>query len=231
MRCLIVRFKDCEGPGTLLDSLKARNYRITYHNAYDTRIQPMPDAHQMFDLVVFLGGPQTVHDPAQADFFKPWLQLAAHLVSMKEKKVIGICLGSQILASVLGSKVYVGEKGPEVGFSDVTIQNSSHPAFAKLKGKSNFPAFHLHEDVFDLPKGANHLLLGRDYPNQMFEFENRIFGIQCHLEVTQPMLEIWKKVHAKFIAEAGWIPGPDTEELRSQMEEAGRALFEGILDL
>ncbi|TGL46455.1 type 1 glutamine amidotransferase [Leptospira wolffii] len=231
MRCLIVRFKDCEGPGTLLDSLQSRKYKITYHNAYDSKIQLMPDAHQMFDLFVFLGGPQTVHDPSQSEFFKPWLQLASHLVRMKNKKVIGICLGSQILAKALGSNVYTGKKGPEVGFSDVKISDSSLPVFSKLNEKKSFPAFHLHEDVFDIPENANILLEGSFYPNQMFGFENRIFGIQCHLEVTGPMLEVWKKVHSEFISKAGWIPGPETENLRSQMEESGRALFEGILDL
>ncbi len=231
MRCLIVRFKDCEGPGTLLDSLQSRNYRITYHNAYDPRVKIVPAAHQMFDLVVLLGGPQTVHDPSQAKFFRPWLELASNLVSMKDRKVIGICLGSQILATVLGAKVSVGEKGPEVGFSDVKVSNPSHPVFAKLENKSSFPAFHLHEDVFELPKGGDGLLEGSFYPNQMFAFENRIFGIQCHLEVTEPMLEVWKNVHSEFIAKAGWIPGPETKDLRSQMEKAGRLLFEGILDL
>ncbi|TGK05515.1 type 1 glutamine amidotransferase [Leptospira langatensis] len=231
MRCLIVRFKDCEGPGTLLEAIESRNYKITYLNAYDHRVHLMPGAHQMFDLVVLLGGPQTVHDPAQGKFFRPWLDLASNLISMKDKKVIGICLGSQILASAFGAKVYVGEKGPEVGFSDVKIENSSHPAFKKLPGKTSFPAFHLHEDVFELPKGANRLLQGSFYPNQMFEFENRIFGIQCHLEVTEAMLSTWKKVHVEFIQKAGWIPGPETEDLRSQMEDAGKALFEGILDL
>ncbi|MEI7012027.1 type 1 glutamine amidotransferase [Leptospira licerasiae] len=231
MRCLIVRFKDCEGPGTLLDSLQARNYRITYHNAYDPRVHIVPAAHQMFDLVVFLGGPQTVHDPKQHKFFKPWRELASHLVSMKDKKVIGICLGSQILASVLGAKVYEGEKGPEVGFSDVKVINPSHPVFSKLGGTSSFPAFHLHEDVFEIPIGADHLLQGSFYSNQMFGYENRVFGIQCHLEVTENMLGVWKNVHSEFIKKAGWIPGPETEDLRSQMERAGRALFEGILDL
>ncbi|WP_010569510.1 type 1 glutamine amidotransferase [Leptospira broomii] len=231
MRCLIVRFKDCEGPGTLLDSLKSRNYRITYHNAYDSNIRILPDAHQVFDLIVLLGGPQTVHDPAQADFFRPWLDLAYNLTQMESRKVIGICLGSQILAKVLGAKVSVGVKGPEVGFSDIKIVNSSHPAFARLAGKSMIPAFHLHEDVFELPSGSELLLEGSFYPNQMFAWKNRVFGIQCHLEMTAPMLEVWKTVHGEFIQKAGWIPGPETGQIRSQMEEAGRALFEGILDI
>lgn len=230
MRCLVVRFKDCEGPGTLLDCLRDKNYRITYHNAYDPHVHLLPDAHQVFDLVVFLGGPQTVHDPAQESFFSPWLELASHLVRMENRKVIGICLGSQILAKVLGAKVYTGAKGPEVGFSDVRLVNGSHSRFSKLNGKTSFPAFHLHEDVFDLPPGAELVLEGKEYPNQMFSWKDRVFGIQCHLEVTAPMFEVWKNVHSEFIRKSGWKPGPEVGLQRSQMEEAGRILFEGILE-
>lgn len=227
MRSLIVRFKDCEGPGILLDSLKERNYRISYHNAYDTRIQPIPDAHLIFDLVVLLGGPQSVADPALYSFFEPWFNLVRYVSSMPNRKMIGICLGSQIIAKALGGEVSVGEKGPEVGFSYVSVQET-HPV---LNGTSSFPAFHLHEDVFTIPKGGKHLLKSEMYPNQMFSFQDRIFGIQCHLEVTAPMLQVWKGVHADFIRSAGWVPGPDTESLRSQMETSGRSIFNAILDL
>ncbi|PJZ70091.1 glutamine amidotransferase [Leptospira perolatii] len=231
MRCLIVRFKDCEGPGTLLDSLQSRGYRITYHNAYDPHLHLIPEAHQVFDLIVLLGGPQTVHDPAQEEFFEPWLELARNSIRMEGRKIIGICLGSQILAKALGGNVYAGKKGPEVGFSDVHIVNPKHPIFSDLNGTKSFPVFHLHEDVFDAPPEAELLLEGGFYPNQMFAWKNRVFGIQCHIEVTESMLEVWKKVHADFIRKAGWNPGPETGDLRSHMEKVGRSLFEGILNL
>ncbi|AYV54145.1 type 1 glutamine amidotransferase [Leptospira kmetyi] len=227
MRSLIVRFKDCEGPGILLDSLKERNYRITYHNAYDPRIQPLPDAHLVFDLIVLLGGPQSVADPALSHFFEPWFDLVRYAASMPNRKVIGICLGSQIISKALGGEVKRGEKGPEVGFYDVQIQEPH----SVLNGTTSFPAFHLHEDVFSIPKGAKHLLKSEMYSNQMFSFQDRIFGIQCHLEVTAPMLHVWKGVHADFIRSAGWVPGPETENQRSQMETSGRKIFDAILDL
>ncbi|WP_061248816.1 type 1 glutamine amidotransferase [Leptospira alstonii] len=228
MRSLIVRFKDCEGPGILLDSLKERNYRITYHNAYDPRLQPLPDAHLVFDLIVLLGGPQSVEDPALSRFFEPWLNLVRYAASMPNRKVIGICLGSQIISKALGGEVRRGEKGPEVGFYDVQVREPSPFLF---DGISSFPAFHLHEDVFSIPQGAKHLLTSEMYSDQMFSFQDRIFGIQCHLEVTASMLQVWQTVHSDFIRSAGWVPGPETEVLRSQMENVGRRIFGAILDL
>ncbi|XDD51690.1 type 1 glutamine amidotransferase [Leptospira sp. WS92.C1] len=227
MRCLIVRFKDCEGPGILLDSLKEKNYRITYHNAYDLRIQPIPDAHLIFDLIILLGGPQSVTDPFLFHFFEPWFNLVRYASSMANRKIIGICLGSQIISKALGGEVIRGEKGPEVGFLEVQVQEP-HAIF---NGIGSFPAFHLHEDVFTIPQGGKHLLKSEMYPNQMFSFQDRIFGIQCHLEVTASMLEVWQNVHSDFIRSAGWIPGPETESLRSQMEISGRKLFNAILEL
>ncbi|EMY78202.1 class I glutamine amidotransferase [Leptospira weilii serovar Ranarum str. ICFT] len=228
MRSLIVRFKDCEGPGILLDSLKERNYRITYHNAYDPKVQPLPDAHLVFDLIVLLGGPQSVEDPTLSRFFEPWLNLVRYAASMPNRKVIGVCLGSQIISKALGGEVKRGEKGPEVGFYDVQVREPFHFPF---DGAASFPAFHLHEDVFSIPQGAEHLLTSEMYPNQMFSFQDRLFGIQCHLEVTAPMLKVWRTIHSDFIRSAGWIPGPETEVLRSQMENVGRRIFGKILDL
>ncbi|EMF89379.1 class I glutamine amidotransferase [Leptospira santarosai str. ST188] len=222
MRSLIVRFKDCEGPGILLDSLRERNYKITYHNAYDPRIQPFPDAHLVFDLIVLLGGPQSVTDPTLVRFFEPWLNLVRYAASMPNRKVIGICLGAQIISKALGGEVRRGEKGPEVGFYDVRIQEPH----LVLDGIDSFPAFHLHEDVFSIPPGAKHLLKSEMYSNQMFSFQDRIFGIQCHIEVTASMLKVWRVVHADFI-----LPGPETELLRSQTENFGRKIFGAILDL
>ncbi|ABJ76123.1 type 1 glutamine amidotransferase [Leptospira borgpetersenii] len=226
MRSLIVRFKDCEGPGILLDSLKERNYKITYHNAYDSRVRPFPDAHLVFDLVVLLGGPQSVTDPTLVPFFEPWLNLVRYTASMPNRKVIGICLGAQIISKALGGEVRRGEKGPEVGFYDVQVQEPTHLVF---DGITSFPAFHLHEDIFSIPQRAKHLLKSEMYSNQMFSFQDRIFGIQCHMEVTASMLKVWRVVHSDFIR--SWVPGPDTEILRSQMENVGRRVFAAILDL
>lgn len=228
MRSLIVRFKDCEGPGILEGILKKKGYRITYHNAYDRRIQIVPEAHLMFDLVILLGGPQSVVGTKEDDFFSPYYSLAENMIDTSGRKLIGICLGSQIIAKVLGAKVEVGAKGPEVGFSEVQVQKKDSPVFQGVP--SEFLGFHLHEDSFDLPKGSEHLLSSALYPNQMFSFKNKAFGIQVHLEPTLEMLEIWRQVHAPFIQKAGALP-KDLRKEADALKEIGTKVFENILGI
>lgn len=229
MRAIFVRFKDCEGPGILEPLLREKGYRISYQNAYDRRVQVFPEMHLQFDLVVLLGGPQSVADPAEQEFFKPYYKLVQNIAAMPQKKCIGICLGSQIIAKALGGDVLVGDKGPEVGFSEVRVVDSSNPIFSGL-GSTSIMAFHLHEDVVKLPINAKLLLEGSMYPNQMFAVENRIFGFQTHLEPTLSMLQVWLEVHKEFIAKgSGDFSEMDLKQ--KQMSASANQIFRNIINL
>lgn len=227
MRCLVVRFLDCEGPGILLNTLQDQGFRITFHNAYNPNLDLMPDAHQMFEWVVFMGGPQSILEDER--FLKPYIHLAENLIATPYRKVIGICLGAQIIAKALGARVYKGDKGPEAGFGSVEIAKPSNPVFSGIE-KRNPTVFHLHEDTFDLPNGAELLLKGEVYTNQMFAYLDRIFGIQCHMEVTLPMLKTWEKVHSSFIERAGGMHTDDLIGSQKSAEEFGRAVFDNLVN-
>ncbi len=229
MRSLLIRFKDCEGPGILETVLREKGYRISYHNAYDKHVHLMPEAHLNFNLIVLLGGPQSVADPSMDSFFAPYYELVESMLATEGRKMIGICLGSQILAKVLGGSVTVGEKGPEVGFSPLRIKDKSHPIFQGIFS-SEIQAFHLHEDVFSIPNGATHLLEGSYYPNQMFSYGNKAFAFQTHLEPTLPMLRVWQGVHREFIAK-GNGDFSDIAAKQSAMEETGKIIFRNILNI
>ena len=146
---------DCEGPGIIEDSLRRANYKITYHDAYKKSQQLVPESQQIFDLIVLMGGPKSVYDPKEQAFFKPYIDLVENAISIPGKKVLGICLGAQILAKALGATVEQGSKGQESGFSNVSILNSSHPVFKGIK-ENQITAFHLHGDTFNLPQGTEH---------------------------------------------------------------------------
>ena len=81
MRSLIIRFMDCEGPGIIEDSLRKANYTITYHDAYKKGIQIVPESHQIFDIIILMGGPKSVYDPKEDTFFKPYLRLVENTIS------------------------------------------------------------------------------------------------------------------------------------------------------
>ncbi len=229
MRSLLIRFKDCEGPGIIESILRQKGYRITYHNAYDTRIHLVPEAHLMFDLVVLLGGPQSVVGNLNDDFFAPYYELTENMIETTGRKVIGICLGSQIIARVLGAVVSKGDKGPEVGFSPVQILNPKSPVFQSIS-EQTLHAFHLHEDTFTLPNGAEHLLKSEKYEMQMFSYKNKAFAIQAHLEPTLGMLEVWRTVHKDFIAQGGGLP-KDIKDDHLKMTTNGNLLFQNIIGI
>ncbi|WP_411823685.1 type 1 glutamine amidotransferase [Leptospira sp. 'Mane'] len=229
MRSLLVRFKDCEGPGILEPVLREKGYRISYHNAYDERIQLYPAAHLNFDLIVLLGGPQTVADHSNDEFFAPYYDLVENTLVTSGRKLIGICLGSQIIARVLGGKVTVGEKGPETGFSPVKIKDKSNPIFANIES-SEIQAFHLHEDVFEIPPSADFLLEGGFYPNQMFSYGNKAFAFQTHIEPTLPMLRVWQDVHKEFISKGNGDFSNLVED-QKKMESTAKIVFRNILNI
>lgn len=228
MRALCVRFKDCEGPGIIEPVLRENGYRVSFHNAYDPKVQLLPEAHLNFNLIVLLGGPQSVTDSSLNSFFQPYYLLVKNMMATSGRKLIGICLGSQIIAKVLGAEVLVGDKGPEVGFSPMKIKDVTHPIFNGIN-KTEIQAFHLHEDTFSIPKGAIHLLESELYKNQMFAIENKVYAFQAHIEPTLPMLEVWKNVHKDFIAK-GNGDFTDLSAKQKEMEATARIIFRNILN-
>ena len=226
MRSLIVRFKDCEGPGIIENSLKDKGYVITYHNAYHKGLELVPDSYQMFDTIVLMGGEQSVVGLEQAKFFKPYYELVENALSF-HKKVIGVCLGSQILAKVLGARVMKGDKGLELGFSPVRIEEPKHKIFQDI-ASPEILAFHLHEDTFDLPSGSIRLLSSPIYENQMFSYSDNVYAIQCHLEVTISMLQVWWKQFKNIEPALGKF-NQGIIDKQKEMETVAKKIFDTII--
>lgn len=171
---------------------------------------PMPDSH--FDLVVVLGAPQSANDDL------PYLQAEQDLIRQsikRETPVLGICLGSQLIARALGGRVYRGHK-KEIGFyEDLEVTGAG----GLFSGFSNpFVAFHWHEDTFDLPDGAVRLASSREYQNQAFRHGCAV-GLQFHLEVTEEMVRAWLCAQGSPYDKA--IMNPDTilGDARSRMQQ------------
>jgi GMP synthase (glutamine-hydrolysing) len=99
------------------------------------------------------------------------------------KRVFGVCLGAQLLADVLGARVYKN-RYKEIGWFPVhlTCQATSSSLLADFP--ESFPAFHWHGETFEVPAGALHLAWSEACDNQAFEFAGTVLGLQFHLEVT-----------------------------------------------
>jgi len=168
-----------EGPGTILSWAKKNQYQSTTSILLNG--DKLPDASE-FDLLVIMGGPMSAND----DNKYSWLGMEKKLVSdclELGKPMIGICLGAQVIANVLGSKVYRAQE-KEIGWWPI----EAAPDIEQSKLASHLPkelqVFHWHGETFDLPVGAKLLASTPTCPNQAFEFGGHVLGIQFHMEVT-----------------------------------------------
>ena len=201
---LLVQNTRIEGSGYLGELLSNDGFDITSINA---KHETIPD--KKFSLVVILGAPESANDNL------PYLVEEQKLIKNSVNAhipVLGICLGSQLIAKTFGAKVY---KGPtkEIGFyHDLTISNNS-----KLFDgfKNPFSVFHWHGDTFDLPTGATRLALSENYPNQAFQYKSAI-GLQFHLEVNAQMVNLWLDKTEQKLRQ---IPYIDPQKIRSEIDE------------
>lgn len=173
-----------EGPGHIAPWAAARGFamRSTRLHAGD----PLP-AMDAFDWLIVMGGPMNIYE----DDPYPWLAEERRFIKSavsSGKKILGICLGAQLLADALGSTVFRGTVR-EIGWHPVVLtpQASVSPLFADFP--ASFPAFHWHGDTFPIPKGAVHIARSAGCPSQAFVYEDRAIGVQFHLESTEETVE------------------------------------------
>ncbi|WP_218916695.1 type 1 glutamine amidotransferase [Alkaliflexus imshenetskii] len=178
-----------EGPGYIKTWAEQHGHQIRYTHLYANDELP---AVSTFDWLIVMGGPMGVYDQQQY----PWL--TKELEAIKEaihtgKTVIGICLGSQLIASALGANVYPN-RAKEIGWFPV-LKTESGKKHRILNGiPDQFTTFHWHGDTFDLPDEATHLLETAACSNQAFLYRERVLGLQFHLEVTpQTISEMTKE--------------------------------------
>ncbi|TVP39648.1 type 1 glutamine amidotransferase [Candidatus Nitrosocosmicus arcticus] len=138
-----------------------------------------------YDAVFILGGPMSVND--NFDYLLEEKKLVQSSFNLGVP-MFGICLGSQLIASSCGGKVYQGPK-KEIGWGEVHITSKGQTGiFDKIVG-NKIQVFHWHGDTFTLPSDAD-ILSESDLYIQAFRFKNAI-GIQFHLEVTKNMIQNW----------------------------------------
>lgn len=172
---LVLQHTPEENPGTLLDWLLERQVRHEIRHVYlDDRL-PSPEE---FRTLVILGGPMNVDDEKE----HPWLRTEKRLIEgalRAGNPLIGICLGGQLTAQVLGARV---EKNPhrEIGWHKVHRTQETHPDFRNWPG--SLPVFQWHEDRFSLPAGARRLFTNEITEQQGFSLGDHLVGLQFHPE-------------------------------------------------
>jgi len=197
MNVLIVKNIAAEGPGTIEDHLRSQGLPATIIDL--RRGDPVPDPGSFSHLVI-MGGPMAVYEMHA----HPHLKNEALLIEQAirdGKKVLGICLGAQMIAHALGARVYAGGQ-QEIGWYEVELSEAAleDPAMAQLSvgGRRAAEVFQWHGDTFDLPTGAVRLASSGLYRNQAFRFSDRVYALQFHIEVTPSIVRGWLE-HEKGI--------------------------------
>jgi len=184
-----------EGPGSIEEYLKKRSipYRI-----FETQGGSFPSTLNGYRALVILGGPMGVYQLRDYPYLKKTLALIEEAVA-RHMPLLGICLGSQLIAHALGGKVYKGQE-EEVGWKEIylTEKGLADPFMGLLAQNPAtgapdraFKVFHWHGDTFDLPSGGVHLASSALYPHQAFRYGTHVYAFQFHIEVTEDMVHRW----------------------------------------
>lgn len=196
MPVLILKNSTNEGPGTIEDFLAGHNMRYSIIDLSSEEI-PMTDG---FDALVLLGGPMSANDADKIPYIKKEIELVRDF-SGKRKKILGICLGAQIMARAFGAKVYPGPE-KEIGWYDIEIdyRGGKDPLMERLvqhpqtkEYLNSIKVFQWHGETFDIPEGAVRVAKSQLYPNQAFRYGENGYAFQFHIEVREETIYEWLK--------------------------------------
>ncbi len=174
-----------ENPGIILDWARENGHCVTKTMLFAGEVLPEPDS---FDWLVIMGGPMNIYEQAKY----PWLAeekvFIQSVIENNRSVVLGLCLGAQLIADVLGGEV---TKSPqkEIGWLPVRLTEAGkrHPALSFLPSAPI--VFQWHGDTFStLPVEAELLAESDACAHQAFAFEDRVFGFQFHLENTPELV-------------------------------------------
>jgi GMP synthase (glutamine-hydrolysing) len=205
---IAIRHVPFEDLGFFAASLMAQGYEIQYRDAGVDDLGAI-DALAP-DLLVVLGGPISANDAADYPFLQDELRLLDGRLH-HDHPTLGICLGSQLMARVLGARVYPAAQ-KEIGWGRLRLTPEGHHSCLQHLAPERTPVLHWHGDTFDLPARAVRLAATDICENQAFRWGRHALALQFHVETTAQGLEQWFIGHTGEIAAT---PGVSVAQLRA----------------
>lgn len=206
-KILTIIHKETTVPGVVGSKLVALGYEL------DIRApifgESLPDNLEDYAAALMFGGPMSVND--DEPYLQKEMDWIAHVLAAN-LPYLGICLGAQLLAKVLGAKVSPhADALEEIGYYSVRATAAGSDLFPPVLN-----VYQWHKEGFDLPEGAVLLAEGDDFPNQAFRWGDRTYGVQFHPEMTPDMVDFWSTDGAHLI-------GPSNSQSRSvQLQNHGQ---------
>ena len=185
----IVQQISLEPAGFFEELIQKAGFDYHYIRPFQGDVIPKPNQINNYAGYIFLGGPMSVNDQKDCPYLTDEILLIQEALG-QQKPVLGICLGAQLIAAAAGQSIY--KKELEIGWAPLQL-NETHclkdPLFSSLPSSLN--VFHWHSETFDLPPQAHHLASSVLFKNQAFSINNHAYGLQFHLEMTEPLIQEW----------------------------------------
>lgn len=224
-RVLVVVHQAHSTPGRVGAALEDRGYVLDRRcpNLGDT----LPEALDAYAAMIVFGGPQSANDDhlegirAELD----WLEARA---LDSGRPLLGICLGAQQIARVLGARVGPHPDGhAEIGYCEVRPAPGGD---GFLDEPMRF--YQWHEETFEIPHGAEHLAAGDVFPAQAYRYGANVYGIEFHPEMTAAMIARWSGSDAGLQNIARYAGPTRTQQLddHARYGAASGRWLEGFLD-
>ncbi len=231
-KILVVQHVPHEPLGTLDRLLRAARIRIKFVN-FSRNPDTVPDITG-YDALIVLGGPMNVDEGHRYPHLLTEMRLLQAALDAG-LPILGICLGAQLLAHVLGA--HVGRnRAQELGWHPVrlTAAGEQDPALHHLADGRQ--VFHWHGDTFAIPAGAVHLAESDLCANQAFRYGQHAYGLQFHLEADEPVIERWLRIYQADLAAANGLQAGQRIHLETRahllpMRALGDAVFGDLLRL
>lgn len=198
-----------EGLGCIEEWVNNSHHQLTYTKLYESA--SFPESTE-FDWLIIMGGPMGVYDEAIYDWLAAEKEFVRNAIN-QNKVVLGICLGSQLIAEVLGAKVYPNTQ-KEIGWFDLKLTEEGKSDGLVTDFDASFPVFHWHGDTFDLPTGSKRLFYSDITPNQAFIYNEKVLGLQFHFEVTAESMASMVQHGADEL-----VPGPTIQSANEILAE------------
>jgi GMP synthase (glutamine-hydrolysing) len=195
---LVLQHAGCEGLGILANELAGFDFNI--RTVRGDLGESIPLRLDDTAALVVMGGPMSVYEQARYPFLGDEIRLVESAVS-DQIPILGICLGSQILATALGAAVRPGLR-KEIGWYPVYVEPAASGDLLFGEAPRQFGGFHWHGDVFDPPEGATRLARSDLTDCQAFRYQ-KAYGILFHMEVTKDSLAGMADAFPEALAQAG----------------------------
>ncbi|MGC1394924.1 MAG: type 1 glutamine amidotransferase [Coleofasciculaceae cyanobacterium] len=198
-----------EGLANIENWANLHNHTLSSTQLY--RDESLPSLEKS-DFLIVMGGPMNIYEEDKY----PWLINEKKFIEQAikhDKIVLGICLGSQLIADVLGAKVFPNPE-PEIGWFPIQLTAAAQSSNIFKELPKQLTVFHWHGDTFELPQGATLMASSTGCQNQAFIYGEKVIGLQCHLESTKSSVQKLIEHGADELVEGKYIQ--KSKEMLSQ---------------